>query len=74
MGYSPENIANFALMYDNPKIGLSFVISNNFRDDILQSVGDDKYTDSYFKQEYHLDLSVKQKLRTICLHFFSLTT
>jgi TonB-dependent receptor len=62
MGYSPENIANLALMYDNPKIGLSFVISNNFRDDILQSVGDDQYTDSYFKQEYHLDLSVKQKI------------
>jgi TonB-dependent receptor len=62
MGYSPENIANIALMYDNPKIGLSFVISNNFRDDILQSVGDDQYTDSYFKQEYHLDLSVKQKI------------
>jgi TonB-dependent receptor len=62
LGYSPENIANVALMYDNPKIGLSFVISNNFRDDILQSVGDDKYTDSYFKQEYHLDLSVKQRI------------
>lgn len=62
LGYSPQNIANFALMYDNPKIGLSFVISNNFRDDILQSVGDDKYTDSYFKQEYHLDLSVKQTI------------
>ncbi|WP_010423039.1 TonB-dependent receptor [Anaerophaga thermohalophila] len=62
LGYSPEHIANFALMYDNPKMGLSFVISNNFRDDILQSVGDDKYTDSYFKQEYHLDLSVKQRI------------
>ena len=62
LGYSPENIVNFALMYDNPKIGLSFVISNNFRDDILRSVGDDQYTDSYFKQEYHLDLSVKQKI------------
>lgn len=62
MGYSPENIANLALMYDNPKIGLSFVISNNFRDDILQSVGDDQYTDSYFKREYHLDLSVRQRI------------
>ncbi|KUK77772.1 MAG: TonB-dependent receptor [Proteiniphilum acetatigenes] len=62
MGYSPEHIANLALMYDNPKIGLSFVISNNFRDDILQSVGDDQYTDSYFKREYHLDLSVKQRI------------
>lgn len=62
MGYSPEHIANIALMYDNPKIGLSFVISNNFRDDILLSVGEDQYTDSYFKQEYHLDLSVKQKI------------
>ena len=62
LGYSPENIANVALMYDNPKIGLSFVISNNFRDDILQSVGDDQYTDSYFKSEYHLDLSVRQRI------------
>ena len=62
LGYSPKNIANFALMYDNPKMGLSVVVSNNFRDDILQSVGNDKYTDSYFKQEYHLDLSVKQKI------------
>jgi TonB-dependent receptor len=62
LGYSPENIANLALMYDNPKIGLSFVISNNFRDDILQYVGEDKYTDSYFKSEYHLDLSVKQRI------------
>ena len=62
LGYSPENIANVALMYDNPKIGLSFVISNNFRDDILQSVGEDQYTDSYFKSEYHLDLSVRQRI------------
>ncbi|OGU35144.1 MAG: hypothetical protein A2068_04720 [Ignavibacteria bacterium GWB2_35_6b] len=62
LGSSPENIANFAIMYDNPKLGLSFVISNNFRDDILQSVGADKYTDSYFKKEYHLDISVTQRI------------
>lgn len=62
LGYSPEHIANLALMYDNPKIGLSGVISNNFRDDILQSVGSDKYTDSYFESEYHLDISVTQKI------------
>jgi len=62
LGSSPENIANFAIMYDNPKIGLSFVISNNFRDDILQSVGADKFTDSYFKKEYHLDISVTQRI------------
>lgn len=62
LGYSPKHIANLALMYDNPKIGLSVVVSNNFRDDILLSVGDDQYTDSYFKREYHLDLSVKQRI------------
>lgn len=62
MGSSPEHIANLALMYDNPEIGLSFVISNNFRDDILQSVGSDIYTDSYFESEYHLDVSVSQKI------------
>ncbi|MEN6588708.1 MAG: TonB-dependent receptor [Proteiniphilum sp.] len=73
MGYSPEHIANFALMYDNPKIGLSFVISNNFRDDILQSVGDDQYTDSYFKREYHLDLSVKQRITKNLSAFLQLT-
>ena len=30
LGYSPKHIANFALMYDNPGIGLSVVVSNNF--------------------------------------------
>lgn len=62
LGFSPENIINFALMYDNPEIGLSFVISNNFRDDILISVGDDQYSDIYYKKEYHLDISVTQKV------------
>ena len=62
LGSSPENIANFAIMYDNPKLGLSFVISNNFRDDILQSVGTDIYRDSYFKKEYHLDISITQRI------------
>jgi len=62
LGSSPEHIANFALMYDNPGIGLSFVISNNFRDDILGSVGADKFTDAYYKGEYHLDISATQKI------------
>jgi TonB-dependent receptor len=62
LGDSPEHIANIALMYDNPEIGLSFVISNNFRDDILRSVGSDKYTDSYFESEYHLDISATQRI------------
>ena len=62
LGSSPENIANLALMYDNPNIGLSVVVSNNFRDDILRSVGEDEYHDSYFEAEYHLDVSVKQKI------------
>jgi len=59
---SPENTANLALMYDNPEIGLTFVISNNFRDDILGSVGSDEFTDAYYKSEYHLDISVTQKI------------
>ena len=62
LGSSPEHIANLALMYDNPEIGLSVVVSNNFRDDILRSVGEDKYHDSYFEGEYHLDVSVTQKI------------
>ncbi len=62
LGSSPEHIANLALIYDNPEIGLSFVISNNFRDDILRTVGEDKYQDSYFESEYHLDISVTQKI------------
>ncbi|MFC1786342.1 TonB-dependent receptor [Candidatus Neomarinimicrobiota bacterium] len=59
---SPENIVNLALIYDNPKIGLSFVISNNFRDAILGSVGSDKYTDAYYDAEYHLDLSATKDI------------
>jgi len=62
LGFSPENILNIALMYDNPKIGLSFVISNNFRDDILLSVGENQFTDQYFASEYHLDISVRQRI------------
>ena len=62
LGSSPENIANLALMYDNPDLGLSVVISNNFRDDFLRGVGEDKYHDSYFEGEYHLDISVTQKI------------
>lgn len=62
LGLSPENILNIALMYDNPKIGLSFVIANNFRNDVLLSVGTDKYTDQYFASEYHLDISVRQRI------------
>lgn len=62
LGYSPKNIANLALMYDNPKVGLSVVVSNNFRDDILLSVGKDETRDSYFKKEYHLDISARQKI------------
>lgn len=62
LGFSPENIINLAIMYDNPAIGLSFVISNNFRDDILIAVGDSKFSDIYYKKEYHLDISVTQKI------------
>ena len=62
LGFSPENIVNLALMYDNPDIGLSFMISNNFRDDILIAVGNDKFTDVFYKKEYHLDISITQKI------------
>ncbi len=76
LGSSPENVINFAIMYDNPEIGLSFVISNNFRDDILQFVGEDKYHDSYFQKEYHLDISVTQRIMdnlTVYLQLNNLT-
>lgn len=59
---SPENIVNVALMYDNPKLGLSFVISNNFRDRILGSVGKDKFNDAYYDAEYHLDISATKNI------------
>ena len=62
LGFSPENILNLALMYDNTDIGLSFVISNNLRDDILIAVGNDKFTDVFYKKEYHLDISLRQKI------------
>jgi TonB-dependent receptor len=59
---SPENIVNVALMYDNPEMGLSFVISNIYRDAILGSVGKDKYNDAYYKGEYHLDISATKDI------------
>jgi TonB-dependent receptor len=62
LGFSPKHIVNLALMYDNPEIGLSFVISNNIRDDILIAVGSDKFRDIYYKKEYHLDISATQRI------------
>ena len=62
LGFSPEHIVNLAVMYDNPEIGTSVVISNNFRDDILIAVGSDKFSDVYYKAEYHLDISIKQRV------------
>ncbi|MFC1593323.1 TonB-dependent receptor [Candidatus Neomarinimicrobiota bacterium] len=59
---SPQNIVNLALMYDNPELGLSFVISNNYRDYILGSVGSDEFTDAYYDSEYHLDISVTKDI------------
>ena len=59
---SPNNILNVALMYDNPELGLSFVISNNYRDYILGSVGKDKFTDAYYDAEYHLDISATKDI------------
>jgi outer membrane receptor protein involved in Fe transport len=59
---SPKNIVNLALMYDNPELGLSFVISNNYRDYILGSVGSDEFTDAYYDAEYHLDISATKAI------------
>ncbi|MEE9574249.1 MAG: TonB-dependent receptor, partial [Candidatus Neomarinimicrobiota bacterium] len=59
---SPKNIVNVALIYDNPELGLSFVISNNYRDYILGSVGSDEYTDAYYDSEYHLDISATKDI------------
>ncbi|MEE9573916.1 MAG: TonB-dependent receptor, partial [Candidatus Neomarinimicrobiota bacterium] len=59
---SPKNILNVALMYDNPELGLSFVISNNYRDYILGSVGKDKFNDAYYDSEYHLDISATKDI------------
>jgi outer membrane receptor for ferrienterochelin and colicin len=76
LGFSPKHIVNLALMYDNPEIGLSFVISNNIRDDILIAVGSDKYRDIYYKKEYHLDISVTKDVTdnlTLILQLNNLT-
>lgn len=59
---SPNNILNVALIYDNPELGLSFVISNNYRDYILGSVGKDEFTDAYYDAEYHLDISATKHI------------
>ncbi len=59
---SPKNILNVALIYDNPELGLSFVVSNNYRDYILGSVGKDEFTDAYYDSEYHLDISATKDI------------
>ncbi len=73
---SPRNVYNLALMYDNAQNGWSFVISNNYRDAILISEGENKYRDVYFDSEYHLDISVGKQLGqnfTVLLQLNNLT-
>ena len=49
-------------MYDNAKNGWSFVISNIYRDPLLQAEGDNKYLDEYYDSEYRLDISIGKKI------------
>jgi len=62
MTRSPKNIANFSLIYDNANLGLSVVVAANYRDALLTGVGDNKYLDVYFDNEFFVDISIVQKI------------
>jgi len=59
---NPKHVANFAIMYDNPEIGLSFAITNVYRSALIKSVGTNERTDVWYDAEYHLAISATQRI------------
>jgi hypothetical protein len=59
---SPRHIANLSLLYDNSALGLSFVVSGNFKDATLVGLGGNQYTDLYRSTEVHLDVTVTKTI------------
>lgn len=59
---SPKHTANLSVLYDNPRLGFSFVVASNYRDALLIGVGDADHEDVYFDREFHLDLSLVKTL------------
>lgn len=59
---SPKHTANLSLLYDNSRLGLSFVVAANYRDALLIGVGNAPHRDVYFDSEFHLDFSFVKTL------------
>lgn len=66
---NPKHIANFAIFYDNPEIGLQITVTTIYRDALLNSVGTNEYNDFWFDHEFRLDISASQRILSN-LHFF----
>ncbi len=62
MGSSPEHVANMSLMYDNERLGLSFVLTGVYRADMLFALGDKKEEDQYYGEELNLDFTVSKRI------------
>lgn len=69
---NPAHVLNFALMYDNPKIGLSFAITNVYRAALIKAIGSTERDDVWYDSEYHLDISVSQRITQNISCFLSL--
>jgi TonB-dependent receptor len=61
---------NAALFYDNPVFGFATTLAANQRSAILIAVGGTPAEDHYFESEFHLDLSMTQRLRSGATLFF----
>lgn len=55
---SPEHTGNLSVLYDNARLGFSFVAAANYRDALLIGVGDSPLEDIYFDDEVTVDFSV----------------
>ncbi len=59
---SPEHTANLSVLYDNSRLGFSFVAAANYRDALLIGVGDGPLEDVFFDDEFSIDFSVVKTL------------
>ena len=58
----PEHLANLALTYDNPAIGLDWTVSTNYRSDQLRSIQANVFADTWLEKEWKLDVSASKTL------------
>ncbi len=59
---SPRHVLNMGILYENPKMGLSFTLSGVYRSSIFIALGRDEFSDVYFGKQFHMDFSASKSI------------